>query len=69
MENKWLKWRYKEQIAAENKRRSKWLKEDEDKDCGYAIGRRIFEKAEIVIQLHCTMPEMIIFALRTLYEV
>merc|ERR1711872_456758 len=48
MKNKWLKWKYKDQIEAEDKRRSKWLEEAEDSPNGFAIGRRIFEKAEIV---------------------
>ena len=49
MKNKWLKWKYKDQIEAEDKRRSKWLEEAEDSPNGFAIGRRIFEKAEIVV--------------------
>ena len=49
MQNKWLKWKYKDQIEAEDKRRSKWLEEAEDAPNGFAIGRRIFEKAEIVV--------------------
>ena len=49
MKNKWLKWKYKDQIEVENKRRSKWLEDAEDAPTGFAIGRRIFEKAEIIV--------------------
>lgn len=49
MKNKWLRWKYRDQIDAENKRRSKWLDEAEDAPTGFAIGRRIYEKAEIIV--------------------
>ena len=49
MTNKWLLWKYSDQIHAERKRQSKWLDEAQDAPCGFAIGRRIFEKAEIMV--------------------
>ena len=49
MTNKWLLWKYRDQIQAERKRQSKWLDEAQDAPCGFAIGRRIFEKAEILV--------------------
>ena len=49
MTNKWLLWKYRDQIHAERKRQSKWLDEAQDAPCGFAIGRRIFEKAEIMV--------------------
>ena len=56
MENKWMRWKYRDQIDAELKRRSKWLEEAEDSSSGFAIGRRIFEKAEIVVGCNmCTL--------------
>ena len=49
MRNKWLLWKYKDQIANEEKRRNKWLEEAQSESRGYAIGRRNYEKAEIVV--------------------
>ena len=49
MKNKWLRWKYRDQIDAENNRRSKWLEDAEDAPTGFAIGRRIYEKAEIIV--------------------
>ena len=51
MKNRWLKWKYRDRIEAEDKKRSKWLEEAEDSPTGFAIGRRIFEKAEIVVSI------------------
>ena len=48
--NKWLLWKYKDQIANDEKRRNKWLEEAESETRGYAIGRRNYEKAEIVVR-------------------
>ena len=51
-ENKWHLWKYRDQIAHEEKRRNKWLQEAEADNSGYAIGRRIFDKAEIVVYIY-----------------
>ena len=48
--NKWLKYKYKDQIQAEEKKRHpKWLDDADEAPTGFAIGRRIFEKAEIIV--------------------
>ena len=54
-QNKWLRWKYKDQIEAEEKRRAKWLEEDEDALSGFATGRRIFGKAETVVRCNIQM--------------
>ena len=36
-------------MEEEAKKSSRWLDDDEEAACGFAIGRRIFEKAEIEV--------------------
>ena len=40
----------REDLEIEAKKKSRWLDEDEEESCGFAIGRRIFEKAEIEVR-------------------
>ena len=40
----------REDLEAEAKKKSRWLDEDDEESCGFAIGRRIFEKAEIEVR-------------------
>ena len=40
---------FSEDLEEEAKKSSKWLDDDEEGACGFAIGRRIFEKAEIEV--------------------
>ena len=49
MQSGWLRWKYRDRIDAENKQRSKWIEDGEEAPTGFAIGRRIYEKAEIVV--------------------
>ena len=46
----------REDLEEEAKKSSRWLDDDEEGACGFAIGRRIFEKAEIEVkyQGYCT---------------
>ena len=48
--NKWLLWKHKDQILNDEKRRNKWLEEAESDTRGYAVGRRNYEKAEILVR-------------------
>ena len=41
---------FSEDLEEEAKKSSKWLDDDEEGSCGFAIGRRIFEKAEIEVR-------------------
>ena len=40
---------FSEDLEEEAKKSSKWLDDDDEGACGFAIGRRIFEKAEIEV--------------------
>ena len=42
----------REDLEEEAKKSSRWLDDDEEGACGFAIGRRIFEKAEIEV-IYC----------------
>ena len=48
--NKWLLWKHKDQILNDEKKRNKWLEEAESDTRGYAVGRRNYEKAEILVR-------------------
>ena len=48
--NKWLLWKYKDQISNDERRRNKWIEDAESDTRGYAVGRRNYEKAEIVVR-------------------
>jgi len=52
--NKYFKTQFlllREDLEREAKKKSRWLDEDEEESCGFAIGRRIFEKAEIEVSI------------------
>ena len=54
MLNKYFKTQFlllREDLEREAKKKSRWLDEDEEESCGFAIGRRIFEKAEIEVSI------------------
>ena len=40
---------FREDLEQESKKKNKWLDNDDEESCGFAIGRRIFEKAEIEV--------------------
>ena len=49
---------FREDLEEEAKKSSRWLEEDEEGACGFAIGRRIFEKAEIEVTNRNKMPSL-----------